>query len=82
MSKIDLSEVTFNLSQEGNSNGSTDASEDLRITVESSLFLEKDDFFFTLRTNSGWSIENKEELNDLLDNCRKTVNLFLERGEE
>ena len=82
MSKIDLSEVTFNLSQEGNSNGSTDASEDLRITVESSLFLEKDDFFFTLRTNSGWSIENKEELNDLLDNCRKTVNLFLEGGKD
>ncbi|MDA3854673.1 MAG: hypothetical protein PF569_00330 [Candidatus Woesearchaeota archaeon] len=82
---MDISEITFKICQEGNTNGSTEKTEVLDIIVEASLFIDKkDEYFFTLKTETGWSIENKEEMGKLLDNCKKSVDIFIEniKGEK
>lgn len=78
MSTLDISSITFNVSQEGNTQGSTGEYEDLQILVEAPLFIEKGEgFYYVLKTSTGWSINDKEELGALLDKCKASVNAFL-----
>lgn len=78
MNTLYINSITFNVTQEGNTQGSTEEYEDLQILVEAPLFIEKEEeFYYVLKTSTGWSINDKEELGDLLDKCKASVNAFL-----
>lgn len=71
--KPQLYEASFQFTQEGNTNGSTDNVETLTINLESSLGVDTEgDGFFVLRTN-GWSINGVEELEELFERIRKIL---------
>jgi hypothetical protein len=74
-----LNRVTYEFSQEGNTNGTTNNEEELIITVESSCAsIDKEGGFFIIRTN-GWSINSDDELTDLFN---KIKNLDPKNGSE
>ena len=73
MSRIWLSEIKYTFSQEGNCNGTTDEEEILTITVESgSGSIAEFGGFLTFRT-AGWSVDNKTEMDELLEFVEKGV---------
>ena len=86
MDGLEICDITFKISQDGNTNGTTSETEDLEILVEAPLFLEgKGGFFYTLKSDTGWSINDKEELGSILDACKRATEIFIEdvkRGEE
>lgn len=68
----DLSKVTFEFSQEGNTNGTTEECEELDIIVDSPCFINRQDgSYVVLKTKTGWSIDNSKELTDIIDKCIK-----------
>lgn len=80
---IALDNVVFTFSQEGNCNGTTHMEdyggyEELTITVESVTdSLTNDSGFLVLRSPTGWSINDAEDLSALLSyvtNCLKPQN--------
>jgi len=74
MDDIFLNKITYEFSQEGNTNGTTDDDEILIVEVESSYAnIAKSGGFLTLRTNTGWSINNSNELLELLKAVEKGV---------
>ena len=70
--KPTLYKATFEFSQEGNTDGTTDEYEDLTIECEG-LNIEKGDCYYVLRTTSGWSIDNIDELKELLERVDKVI---------
>jgi hypothetical protein len=69
MEKPELYKANFEFTQQGNSNGTTQKYESLLIDCESS---GTDEFFFVLKSDSGWSIDNVKELQELflrIENC-------------
>lgn len=72
--KLDLSRVSFVYTQDGNTNGSTSDVEELEIEFDS-IILEPPGFI-VLKSPTGWSIDEPEDLTDLLkelQNCIKTL---------
>ena len=67
MSSFWLNKITYDFSQEGNTDGTTDRYEELVVEVQgpSGSILEEGGYL-VLRTPTGWSINNLEELTDLL----------------
>ncbi len=69
-----LDTAVFTFLQESNTNGTTGKSnedEKLTITMESgSGGLDEDGGFYVLRTETGWSINNSTDLNDLFDQIK------------
>lgn len=51
--------------QEGNTFGTTDETEIL--TLEKEYVDEGEEFFYVIKTTTGWSFDNKEELIKLID---------------
>lgn len=73
MNKPKLEKAVFDFTQDGNCIESAGEIEELSITFESSLGIDEDeDGFFVLRTN-GWSIDNAEELDELLKRVKSIV---------
>jgi hypothetical protein len=69
MEKPILYKANFEFTQQGNSNGTTQEIESLSIDCESSGTAE---FFFVLKSDSGWSIDDVKELQELflrVENC-------------
>ena len=67
MERVLLNKITYEFLQSGNANGTTEQEEKLTITVESVLNgIDIDGGFLTLRTPTGWSFDNPNELMDLL----------------
>ena len=65
--KPQLDKVIYQFTQDGNTMGSTDDVEELTIECESSTGnLDSDDQFYVIRTSTGWSIDNAQELVDLI----------------
>lgn len=74
MEKPLLSKVTFVFVQDGNTCGTTDETEELIIELESSSLISgPDDCFVVLRTPTGWSMDNIDELAELIDKCKKSL---------
>ena len=61
-----LSEAKFVFTQPGNSSGTTEEYEELIVEVEGEGDISKGNFL-VLRTPTGWSINNPEELLDTLN---------------
>lgn len=67
MSNLWLNKIIYNFSQEGNTNGTTDKYEELIVEVEGPCeSILEEGGYLVLRTPTGWSINNPEELTDLL----------------
>ena len=61
-----LCEVTFKFYQEGNTNGTNGDTEELDIILETVAGDAREDgYFITLKTNTGWSFNDRKEMNDL-----------------
>ena len=73
--KPKLEKMSFTFSQEGNCVGSTDTVEELIIECESSLGVDTDKgCFFVLKTETGWSIDNENDLKILFDRIKNVIN--------
>ena len=73
-----VEKAVFSFSQEGNTLGTTSEYEELEVSIESQLFMNKEDYFFVLRTNTGWSIDSTEEISEIINKCKKSVTELLE----
>jgi hypothetical protein len=74
MNKPLLESATFVFSQEGNCNGSTGDLETLTIACESSLGIDRDEgCFYVLKTETGWSIDGSQDLQELFDRIDKMI---------
>ena len=68
MNKPKLDRCTFEFTQEGNCNGSTREYEDLTIICESSCGIDNDEgCYYVLKSESGWSIDSVDELQELIN---------------
>jgi hypothetical protein len=74
MEKPLLSRATFRFLQDGNTCGTTGETEELTIEVESPSIIDgPDDCFFVLKTPTGWSVDNIDELSELIDRCKRSL---------
>ena len=74
MEKPKLERCVFEFSQEGNTNGTTSNYEDLTISCESSLGIDNDGgCFYVIKSESGWSINNVNDLQELFDRIQKVI---------
>jgi hypothetical protein len=74
MEKPKLERCVFEFSQEGNTNGTTGDYEDLTISCESSLGIDNDGgCFYVLKSESGWSIDNVNDLQELFDRIQTVI---------
>ena len=73
---IELSSVKFQFTQDGNTLGTTEDIESLEICLEYQLDTKAGPFF-VLKSTTGWSIDEKEELIKLIDYCKSCHNSFL-----
>jgi hypothetical protein len=72
MEKPQLQRMTFEFVQEGNC--VSDIPEILTIECESSLGIDNDEgCFYTLKTETGWTIDSVEELQVLIDRIKKVI---------
>jgi hypothetical protein len=69
----ELEKVVFTYTQDGNGNGTTAEYEELEIRVEASLCNINDDHFFVLKSSTGWSVDNIEELVYLVEHTKKVL---------
>jgi hypothetical protein len=75
MERAKLDEATFTFSQEGNCMDYKNEHEVLEIKCMSDLGIdEKGNCFYVLKTES-WSIDNLEELQELIDRIKKSLQL-------
>jgi len=74
MSKPKLVECSFIFTQNGNTNGTTEEVEELKVSCESSLGIDEDGgCFYVLRSETGWSIDNLDELKELFNRIKHTI---------
>jgi hypothetical protein len=72
--KPTLENCSFTFVQEGNYNGTTDKYEELTIECESSLGIDNDGgCYYVLKTETGWSINNVNDLQELLDRINRVI---------
>lgn len=71
--KPTLYKVTYSFYQEGNTDGTTDETEELIVEVEGVFDVIEEGGYMVMRTSTGWSISNKEELNYIFDIISKTL---------
>jgi hypothetical protein len=72
--KPNLQKCSFTFTQEGNCNQTTDEYEELIIECESSLGIDNDEgCFYVLKTNTGWSIDDVNDLRELITRIKKVI---------
>jgi hypothetical protein len=72
--KPKLEKCSFTFTQDGNCNGTTDEVEQLRINCESSLGIDEDEgCYYVLKTGTGWSIDNVNDLQELFDRINQVI---------
>lgn len=74
MEKPVLDKIVYRFYQDGNTDGTTDEYEELEITVEG-IDIEKEGGYLVLRTSTGWSINDNEELSSLINKVKKGIYL-------
>lgn len=72
MNKPELSQVSVEFVQDGNTMGTTSEIETLKISLEFQLG-EKDGPFYVIKTD-GWSMDNPSELTELIKRTEKILN--------
>lgn len=78
--KPNLSRVNFIYTQDGNTTGSTSYVEELEIEFDSILI--EPPGFIVLRTSTGWSIDEPEELTDLLKELQQSITTITNKEKE
>ena len=75
MDKPFLTEVIFKFQQDCNTNGSTNLDgEELEITLESvNSSLDKVGGFYTIRTTTGWSINDLDDMKSIFEQIKNIV---------
>ena len=72
--KPNLQKCSFTFVQEGNCNQTTDEYEELIIECESSLGIDNDEgCFYVLKTETGWSIDDVNDLTELITRINKVI---------
>ena len=70
--KPKLESVVFTFSQEGNCVGSTAEYEELTIEYTSDMGIDNSEGgFFVLKTTTGWSVNNENDIKELFDRVRQ-----------
>jgi hypothetical protein len=67
-----LQYVKFYFTQEGNTDGTTDDVEELIVEVEG-LDILGDGGYIVLRTSTGWSINEREDLNYIFEQVKRVT---------
>lgn len=70
-----LNKITYVFTQEGNTDGTTEDVEELIVEVEGVFDIVKDGGYFVLRTSTGWSIDDPNDLNYIFDTVMKNNNI-------
>lgn len=70
-----LCKITYEFYQDGNTDGTTAETEELIIEVESIGDIEKNGGYFVLKTPTGWSIEDSDELVDIIKRVKRGVKI-------
>ena len=74
MDKAKLESASFTFSQEGNCLGTTDTMEQLTIECNSDFGIdESEGCFYVLKTETGWSIDDVKELEELINRCNNVI---------
>lgn len=74
MDKAKLESASFTFSQEGNGLGTTDTMEQLTIECNSDFGIdESEGCFYVLKTETGWSIDDVKELEELINRCNNVI---------
>ena len=69
-----LNKITYEFSQDGNTDGTTDDFEELIVEVQGPCgSIIKEGGYIVLRTSTGWSINDKSEIVELLELVEKGV---------
>ena len=72
--KPTLHEAIFKFYQDGNTNGSTAETEEIEITIESVIdSLDKIGGFYTIRTITGWSINDLDDMKNIFEQIKNIV---------
>lgn len=66
-----LNKITYVFTQEGNTDGTTEDVEELIVEVEGVFDILKDGGYIVLRTSTGWSIDEMEDLNYIFEQVKK-----------
>ena len=75
MSEPVMCKITYEFYQEGNNDGTTVETEELIVEVESIGDIEEDGGYFVLRTPTGWSINDSDELIDIIKRVKRGVRI-------
>lgn len=83
MSDLMLEKVVYHFSQSGNGDGTTAMDEELTVDVVGSYSsVEKGGGYLVLRTPTGWSVEDCEELESLLSIVENGVSSKAKKDEK
>ena len=72
MEKPEINRVRVEFCQEGNTIGTTTPYEDIEISLEFQSG-EDDGSFYVIKTESGWSIDDVQDLKELFKRCKKIL---------
>lgn len=75
MNKPVLFKIRYEFYQPGNTDGTTDDTEELVVEVESIVDIEKEGGYFVLRTTTGWSINDSSELVDIINRVKQGIRI-------
>lgn len=70
-----MCKVTYEFYQEGNTDGTTAETEELIVEVESIGDIEQDGGYFVLKTSTGWSVNDSDELVDIIKRVKRGVRI-------
>ena len=74
MNKPVLSKASLEFYQEGNCLGSTSETEEIIIDLEGDD-VDNGNFFYTIKTPTGWSIDNSDEFVELMNRVKQIINI-------
>lgn len=70
-----MCKITYEFYQEGNTDGTTAETEELIVEVESIGDIEQDGGYFVLKTSTGWSVNDSDELVDIIKRVKRGVRI-------
>lgn len=70
-----MCKITYEFYQEGNTDGTTAETEELIVEVESIGDIEQDGGYFVLKTSTGWSVNDSDELVDIIKRVKQGVRI-------
>jgi len=74
MEKAKLQSASFTFYQEGNGLGTTDTMEQLTIECNADFGIdESKGCFYVLKTETGWSVDDVKELEELINRCNGII---------